>query len=186
MKFINLKLFRREIGITQKELVTRIGLPQSVVSYLENGVMDLKEKHLMALNQAFPYQDFSQYIYESETYPQAIQFWETQPLKDTDPYPGMWTVPTPLEYVESLPILCKNGRVRIAFDGHIILDRNDGSFQEIGYHIIDPSKFSDKHLLAKLTQKSWFGNSLYEEFKRAYLIGCRLAGVHPIEQEKFF
>lgn len=186
MKFINLKLFRKERGLTQRAFVKQVGLAQSTVSYLENGVIELKESHIDAIKQAFPEVNISDYMFEFETYPAHLGFqFKHQPDKE-DPFPGMWTVPTPLEVVESLPILCKNGRVRIAFEGHIILDRNDGTFEEIGYHIIPPNKFSDKYLLAKLTKKSWFDSILYEEFKRAYLIGCKLAGIHPVEQEKWF
>lgn len=184
MKFINLKLFRKERGLTQRDFVKQVGLVQSVVSYLENGVKEVTETHLDAFRKAYPGVNFSDYVFESETYPANLRYQFEYKPEVADPFPGMWTVPTPLEVVESLPILCRNGRVRIAFDGHILLDRNDGTFKELGYHIIDPRKFSDKHLLAKLTRNSWFDNSLYEEFKRAYLIGCRLAGLHPVEQEK--
>lgn len=185
MKFIKLKQFRQKRGLTQMALVAQTGISQSMVSFLENGGKEVRESHLEALKVAFPEEDFSSYIYESDRYPAYLNYLkQCEEEEEKDPFSGMWTVPTPIETVDTLPIICKNGRVRVAIDGHIILDRNDGSFNTIGNYVIEPAKFSDNHLIAKLTRKSWFDSNLYEEFKRAYLIGCRLAGMHPVEQER--
>lgn len=49
MKFINLKQFRKDKNLSQKELVALTGLPQSTVSYLENGYQEVRENQLLVL-----------------------------------------------------------------------------------------------------------------------------------------
>ncbi len=46
MKFINLKLFRKEHGLTQQHLAEVLQLPQSTISYLENGLQEATD-HLL-------------------------------------------------------------------------------------------------------------------------------------------
>ena len=69
MKFINLKQFRKDKNLSQKELVALTGLPQSTVSYLENGYQEVRENQLLVLKRVFPDDEVSQYIYESDSYP---------------------------------------------------------------------------------------------------------------------
>lgn len=69
MKFINLKQFRQDRSLSQKELVAITGLPQSTVSYIENGYQEIRENQLEVLKKAFPDADFARYIYMSASYP---------------------------------------------------------------------------------------------------------------------
>ena len=73
MKFINLKQFRQDRSLSQKELVAITGLPQSTVSYIENGYQEIRENQLEVLKKAFPDADFARYIYRyiymSASYP---------------------------------------------------------------------------------------------------------------------
>ena len=76
------------------------------------------------------------------------------------------------------------GRASVSFDGNIVLDRNDGTFLNLGYYVIETDLFSDSDLIYHLTEKAWFNDELYEDFKRCYLIACHLAGKRPVKQIK--
>lgn len=183
MKFLNLKQFRKDKDLSQKKLVALTGLPQSTISYIENGYQEVREKQLAVLRRAFPEADLSKYIYESDSYPSLSQ---SKPLKEesNQTFPGDWSRPNPVDKVEGLEILMKMGRVSISFDGYILLDRNDGTYLNIGYYVINPDLFGETDLIDHLTQKGWFNDGLYEDFKRCYLIACCLVGKRPVKQVK--
>lgn len=42
----------------------------------------------------------------------------------------------------------------------------------------------DSHIIDHLVSKAWFNDEIYEDFKRCYLIACRLAGREPTVQIK--
>lgn len=48
--------------MSQKEFVKKTGLPQSTVSYLENGYQALYPKQLEQIEEAFPEENISAYI----------------------------------------------------------------------------------------------------------------------------
>lgn len=66
----------------------------------------------------------------------------------------------------------------------MLLDRNDGTFNSLGYYEIDPEGLMDSHIIDHLVSKAWFNDEIYEDFKRCYLIACRLAGREPTVQIK--
>ena len=76
------------------------------------------------------------------------------------------------------------GRISISFDGDMILDRNDGTFETLGYHFIEPERLQSDSLINGLTEKEWFDDELLEDFKRCYLIACGLTGKVPVPQIK--
>lgn len=183
MKFINLKQFRQDRGLSQKELVAITGLPQSTVSYIENGYQEIRENQLTALKQAYPDADFVQYIYESSSYPYLTNLSRHEMEADRK-FPGDWSRPTPLDRIDGTDILVKMGRASVSFDGDIVLDRNDGTFLNLGYYVIEPDSLGVSDLIDRLTEKEWFNDELYEDFKRCYLIACRLVGKRPAAQVK--
>lgn len=183
MKFINLKKFREDRELTQKDLVRISGLSQSTVSYIENGLQEICEKHLDTLKSVFPDVDFSQYIYESDKYAYSVI---TRSLDEDEKrkFEGDWSAPSPIERIDRTDILLVMGRVSVSFDGDILLDRNDGSFKYLGYHHIGPDRLENGCLMEYLASKPWFNDEIYEDFKRCYLIACRLAGKEPTAQIK--
>lgn len=183
MKFINLKQFRKDKDISQKKLVALTGLPQSTISYIENGYQEVRENQLIVLSRAFPEDDLSKYIYESESYPTLGQS-KIHKKENNQTYSGDWSRPNPVDRVEGLDILMKMGRASISFDGNIILDRNDGTYLNFGYYVIKPDLFGDSELIYHLTHKGWFNDELYEDFKRSYFIACCLVGKRPVKQIK--
>lgn len=183
MKFINLKRFRQDRCLSQKELVAITGLPQSTVSYIENGYQEIRENQLAVLKQAFPDTDFVQYIYESTSYP-YLSNGRLHEIETDRKFAGDWSRPNPLERIEGMDILMTMGRASVSFDGNIVLDRNDGTFLNLGYYVIEPDLFSDSDLIYHLTEKAWFNDELYEDFKRCYFIACRLVGKRPVKQLK--
>lgn len=183
MKFINLKLFRKERGLNQKQLVNDVGLPQSTVSYIENGYQEVSENHLEKLKNAYPDVDFSSYLYEREDYPYSVMKKHLH-KEDIRKFEGDWSSPNPICQIGKSQVLLKMGRIYISFDGEIIIDRNDGSFERLGYHFIEPEMLESCDLIKGLTAKEWFDDELFEDFKRCYPIACRLVGKMPIKQIK--
>ncbi len=181
MKFINLRMFRQERNISQKQLVIDTGLPQSTVSYIENGYQEISDNHLELLQKAYPETDFGPFIYESEKYPYAV----VKTNRDEEAnrtFSGDWSSPIPVCLIGDNRILLKMGRVHVSFDGDIILDRNNGSFKHLGYYHVDSNRLNDKGLISHLTQKAWFDDDIFEDFKRCYLLACGLAGKVPVPQ----
>lgn len=183
MKFINLKQFRQDRSLSQKELVAITGLPQSTVSYIENGYQEIRENQLEVLKKAFPDADFARYIYMSASYSHLTKARHQETWANRK-FPGDWSSPTPLDKIDGIDILMQMGRASVSFDGDIVLDRNDGTFLNIGYYVIEPDLFGDRDLIDHLTGKEWFNDELYEDFKRCYLIACRLVGKRPVKQIK--
>lgn len=181
MKFINLRQFRKDKNLTQKELVSITGLPQSTVSYIENGYQEIREHQLAVLRHAFPEVSFAPYIYESSTYPNLNNTPQHDVVSNRT-FPGDWSKPCPMGQVDGLSILMKMGRAAVSFEGHIVLDRNDGTFMNFGYHVINPDSLGNSRLMEHLTTKGWFNDELYEDFKRCYLIACCLVGKSPVKQ----
>ena len=183
MKFINLKLFRGEYNLSQKELVRLTGLTQSIVSYIENGLQEISENQLGPLKEAFPKVDFNRYIYESERYQHTVVNPDINIEADRH-FEGDWSAPTPISQIGEYKILITMERVSVAFDGTIIINRNDGSFRNIGYYQIDPLSLGNEYLIENLTTKDWFNDNVYESFKRCYRIACALVGRKPVNQVK--
>ena len=183
MRFINLKLFLKERGLSQKELVRETGLPQSSVSYIENGYQEVSESHLELLKKAYPDVDFTPYFYESDHYPYSAV---AKALHEDDirKFEGDWSTPNPICHIGKYQVLLKMGRISISFDGDMILDRNDGTFETLGYHFIEPERLQSDSLINGLTEKEWFDDELLEDFKRCYLIACGLTGKVPVPQIK--
>ena len=183
MRFINLKLFREERGLSQKKVVRDTGLPQSTVSYIENGYQEVSENHLERLKRTYPDADFSPYIYESEEYPYSIVK-KSSPAEEVRKFEGDWSMPNPICHIGKHKVLLKMGRIFVSFDGDIIMDRNDGSFERLGYYFIEPEMLERGDLISGLTAKDWFDDELFEDFKRCYPLACGLTGRRPVLQLK--
>lgn len=183
MRFINLRKFRKERDLKQNSLAAMAGLQQSAVSYLENGYQEVTDVHLEALQQAFPDVNFSEYIYEQDSFPTAIVTNRPDLKHWRRLYQGDWNKPSPIDNIQGHDILVKLGRINITGDGDMFLDKNDGTLASLGYYHISVKRLSDTRLLHSLTQKSWFDENMYENFKRCYAIACKIAGVSPVEQE---
>lgn len=183
MRFINLKLFRKERGMSQKQLVKNTGLPQSTVSYIENGYQEVSESHLETFKRTYPDADFDTYIYESNDYPYSIVK-KSRYEEDFRKFEGDWSTPNPICYIGKYKVLLKMGRISISFEGDIIMDRNDGSFERLGYHFIEPDMLERSDLISGLTEKDWFNDELFEDFKRCYPVACWLVGKKPVVQIK--
>lgn len=180
MKFINLKQFRKEYQLSQKQLVERIELPQSTVSYLENGLQEFSSLHEEILKKRFPDVDFTPYIFERNGYASST----IEQIASKRDFEGDWNSITPEATIGGIDILLIVRRIALSVNGILLLDKNNGSFSDIGYYIIQPSQLSNPHLLRELTLKEWFDNGIFEDFKRFYKIACGLAGIIPVSQEK--
>lgn len=184
MKFINLKQFRKERGMSQKELVEKTGFSQCLVSYLENAHQEITDYQLGILREVFPEDNVESYVYEKSSYgvPERMS-----PSKSPSRHlieEGDWTVPSPIDIVEGFKVICKMGRILLTQEGDLLLNRNDGSFSHRGYHIITHDKLDSSELISQLCQKDWFDAELFESFKRAYVVACGMAGIKPVEQSK--
>lgn len=93
-------------------------------------------------------------------------------------------MPNPVCHVGRTKVLLKMGRICISFDGLIIIDRNDGSFEKLGYHLIEPEMLERGDLISGLAEKDWFDDEVFEDFKRCYPVACGLAGKKPVPQTK--
>lgn len=184
MKFINLKQFRKERNLTQRQLGEVLQLSQSTISYLENGLQEATDYLLECIKSTFNIDSLDGYVYERKTFhnPKALQF-PSQEKKDiifnTD-----WNKMKPIDAIEGFQIICKTGKINIAIDGTLLIDRNTGSGYCLSYYVICPDKFDDSNLLLSMTDKKWFDDEILEDFKRAYYIGCRIAGIYPTQQLK--
>lgn len=176
MRFINLKKFRQDYNLKQKDISRTTGLNPSVLSFLANGYQVLTDKYLMILEEAYPWADFSAYIYEYDSYPIGIVTADMDSVANRT-FAGDWNQLTPLDNVFGLDILLHMRRVHVTTDGHILIDRNDGTYENLGYYTISPERLSDPTLLYSLTQKEWFNDSVYEDFKRCYYIACHITGM---------
>lgn len=90
----------------------------------------------------------------------------------------------PIDTIEGFAVICKSGKINIAKDGTLLIDRNTGIGYCLSYYIICPNRFNDSNLLLSLIDKKWFDDETLEDFKRAYYIGCRIAGIIPAQQLK--
>ncbi len=95
-----------------------------------------------------------------------------------------WDYANPIDILDGLPVVCKTGLINIAKDGTMVIDRNNGIGFRLGYYIIPPKQFIREDLLLSITTKDWFDLDMFEDFKRAYYIGCKVAGIQPVKQLK--
>lgn len=184
MKFINLKQFRKERNLTQRQLGEVLQLSQSTISYLENGLQEATDYLLECIKSTFNVASLDEYVYERKTFhnPKALHF-STQEIKDII-FNNDWNNMKPIDAIEGFQIICKMGKINIAINGTLLIDRNTGSGYCLSYYVICPDKFEDSNLLLSMTDKKWFDDEILEDFKRAYYIGCRIAGIYPTQQLK--
>ena len=184
MKFINLKLFRNERNLTQRQLGEALQLSQSTISYLENGLQEATDYLLQCIKSTFQVDNLDGYIYERKTFHNpGVLHLTSQEQKDII-FNNDWDEIGPIETIEGFPVICKSGRINIAKDGTLLIDRNTGTGFCLSYYIICPDKFIDSNLLLSMVDKKWFDDEILEDFKRAYYIGCRIAGISPAHQLK--
>lgn len=53
-----------------------------------------------------------------------------------------------------------------------------------GVYEIDRELMKESDLILHLCDKEWFDERCYEDFKRAYFIGCKMARIKPVKQIK--
>lgn len=68
MKLINLKQFRKERGLTQKQFGASMQLSQSTVSCLENGLQEATSHLLERMAKVFMVDNIDDYVYERRTF----------------------------------------------------------------------------------------------------------------------
>lgn len=184
MKFINLRLFRKERKLTQRQLGEALQLPQSTISYLENGLQEATGNLLECIKSTFQVNNLEGYIYERKTFHNPGVLHLTSLEKKDVIFNNDWNEMMPIDTIEGFAVICKSGRINIAKDGTLLIDRNTGIGYCQSYYIICPNKFNDSNLLLSLIDKKWFDDEILEDFKRAYYIGCRIAGIFPTQQLK--
>lgn len=184
MKLINLKQFRKERGLTQRQLGAALHLPQSSVSYLENGLQEVTDYLISSIKKAFKLDNLDDYVYERKTYHNPDVAYLTKRDKKNAVFEGDWNDVLPIDVIDGFQIICKTGNFSIAKDGTLLIDRNNDIGYRLSHYIIRPDKFEDPNLLLSMTEKAWFDDEMYEDFKRAYFIGCRIASILPMRQLK--
>lgn len=184
MKFINLKLFRKEHGLTQQHLAEVLQLPQSTISYLENGLQEATDHLLNRIKGALKIDDIDGYIYERKTFNDSERLFLAKKKEKTAIFDMDWNELQPVEEIEGFQIVCKTGQISIAKDGTLLIDRDIGIGYRLNRYIIRPDKFDNPNLLLAISSRDWFDYDIFEDFKTAYYIGCRIAGVLPTEQLK--
>lgn len=184
MKFINLKMFRSERNLTQRQLGEALQLSQSTISYLENGLQEATDYLLDCMKSTFGVDSLDSYVYERKTFhnPETLHFSEQE--KKGIIFNNDWNEMKPIDVIEGFQIICKTGKINIAKDGSLLIDRNTGNGYCLSYYVICPDKFEDSNLLLSMTDKKWFDDEILEDFKRAYYIGCRIAGIYLVQQLK--
>lgn len=184
MKFINLKQLRKERGLTQEQLGKALKLPQSTISYLENGLQEVTDFLLKKIKQTFSIDNLDGYVYERKTFHEPKKTSLERETELAVIFNKDWDRPTPVDNLEGFPIVCKTGRIGIAMDGSLVIDRNMGIGYLISCYVVSPEKFVKEDLLLSITSKEWLDLDMFEDFKRAYYIGCRIAGIPPVKQLK--
>ena len=174
MKFINLKLFRKEHGLTQQHLAEVLQLPQSTISYLENGLQEATDHLLNRIKGALKIDDIDGYIYERKTFNDSERLFLAKKKEKTAIFDMDWNELQPVEEIEGFQIVCKTGQISIAKDGTLLIDRNIGIGYRLNRYIIRPDKFDNPNLLLAISSRDWFDYDMFEDFKTAYYIVCRL------------
>lgn len=184
MMFINLKLFRNERQLTQRQLGEALQLSQSTISYLENGLQEATDNLLDCIKSTFCVDNLDGYVYERKTFhnPKTLHF-SGQGVKDII-INSDWNEMKPIDSFDGFQIICKTGKINIAKDGTLLIDRNTGSGFCLSYYVISPDKFEDANLILSMMDRKWFDDEIFEDLKRAYYIGCRIAGIYPVQQLK--
>ena len=59
---LDIKRFRNDLNLNQKEFAEKVGLPQPFISRVEKGKDKFPEKHIINLKNIFDVEDFSKYI----------------------------------------------------------------------------------------------------------------------------
>ena len=184
MKLINLKQFRKERGLTQKQFGASMQLSQSTVSCLENGLQEATSHLLERVAKVFMVDNIDDYVYERRTFLDPESILMTREEKMACVFVGDWNEMSPIDIIEGFSIICRVGTIIIGTDGTLLIDRNNGIGYKLSHYIICPDKFEEPNLLLTLTSKQWFDDEMYEDFKRAYFIGCKIAGIYPMKQLK--
>ena len=116
---------------------------------------------------------------------------------------GNWDKPTPLIQLyfrkdkrgKALPIcdvMINRGNWGISSKGHLFYSvdapkiLSDEGYKAIHVDdckvVIYPEMLRDFDLILKFSQREWFTEKAYEDFKRAYFIACKVAGITPRQQ----
>ena len=184
LKLINLRQFRKERSLTQVELAKVLELPQSTISFLENGRQEVSDYFLECLQKAYGVNNIQEYVYERSYFPDHNHLLLTEKEKMTSIYAGSWEIFTPINIIEGYDIICEIGLICISFEGALIIDRNYGSGKQLSPYIIQPQDLLDPYLLLGLTKKEWFDKEMFDDFKRAYFVACKIIDVKPVTQLK--
>ena len=184
MKFLNLRQFRKERNLTQREVALALGVSQSVVSYMENGCMEVTDYQLGKFVKAFQVEDIAPYIYKRESYVSPEMTFAHVAKQKPRMMSGDWDKPKPLGRFGDISTICHMNNVHVASDGTIVMDPNNGLGFGLTPYIIEPEKLTRTDLIQQLSKEEWFDDEMYEAFKRIYVIACSLAKIEPVSQEK--
>ncbi len=182
MKFFNLKQFRKERNITQREFAIALGISQSVASYMENGTMEITDYQIDKVSQLYQVDNIEPYVYERDTYVSP----EIKSARNAKDKPRLrtedWNNPTPVRIFGNKVSICQHQHIHVTMDGTLILDPNNGLGFGLPPYIIEAKKLSCSELIKTLSNKEWFDDEMFEGFKRMYVIACALANVEPTIQ----
>lgn len=184
MKLINLKQFRKERGLTQTEFGKALKLPQSTVSYLENGLQEVSDYLIEQIKKAYNVDSLSKYLYERSCFHDRDAIVASLSDSNVSFLEDDWNEVAPIEFIENIPIICRIGAIYIGMDGSIAIDPNNGIGYKLNHYIIQSVCLDSTDIISRLLSKNWFDDLMYEDFKRAYLIACKLADIIPVKQEK--
>ena len=102
---------------------------------------------------------------------------------DTRLYLGDWSVPTPLTidrdwlYGTTHEIICIFGSWHVTKDGDLIYV---GTKDKVNWYPIWSEQLTNANenddWVLHLTEKAWFDDQCYEDFKRAFFVACKIAG----------
>lgn len=111
-----------------------------------------------------------------------------------------WDNPTPIFQLVEVAnnnkpyadIICRIGNWVVSTKGDIAyLYRDDNMIESSeGYmgtedtYDIDNERLDEEDWIIHLTEKVWFTEQCFEDFKRAYFVACKIAGVKPVKQVK--
>ena len=184
MRFFNLRQFRIERNLTQKEFAQKVNISQSNASYIENATQEITDTLLSQIKSAFDMPDIDMYIYERDTFgcPRPTEKLRIRHSKSV--YDADWNNLKPIRFVERFPIFYQQDNIKLSDDGTIIILASEQSHSECELLIIGPSQLSRQTILMNLAKHSWFTESMLENFKRMYFLACALARVPTARQLK--
>ena len=91
-------------------------------------------------------------------------------------------------------IVCRIGKWAVSTEGDIaylyrddnMINISDGYLGTYDTYDIYNERLNEPDWILHLTGKDWFTEEVFEDFKRAYFVACKIAGVKPVVQKKTY